>query len=186
MISTTVITRYARSIVELAKEHKKLEELREDMQIIADACEESRELRVFLKSPVIKGDKKVAVLRSIFGEKVGKVTMMFIVILVRKGREHYLHGVAKAVYNLYKEEKNIMTLHVSSANGLDEALKAEVEKMAKDLHDGKQVELIETVDPDLIGGVVIRNGDEQWDGSVARRLSDLKREFSKNPYIAEI
>jgi F-type H+-transporting ATPase subunit delta len=186
MISSTVISRYARSIVLLAIERDQLEALREDMRIIADACDESRDLRVLLKSPVVKPDKKSKILKAIFGGKVGEITLRFVDILVRKGREHYLPEVAKAVYRLYKEEKDIMTFHVSSAVKLDDAARAEIMAMASELHGGKDVELLEKVDPELIGGVILRHGDEQWDGSVVRRLHDLKREFSKNPYIAEI
>lgn len=186
MNDSPVIVRYARSIVNLAIERDKLEGLREDMKIIADTCEESRELRRLLKSPVVNSDKKAKILNLVFAGKIGPVTHTFVGILVRKGREYLLHGVAKAVYEMYKVKKNIMTFQVWSAVPLDESQRAEVVRMSKKLHGGKEIELIETVDPSLIGGVIIRHGDEQWDGSVVRRLHDFKREFSKNPYIAKI
>jgi len=67
----------------------------------------------------------------------------------------------------------------------DDARKRVVE-LANAKHPGKSIELVEKVDPSIIGGVTIRIGDEQYDGSVSRRLSDMRREFSKNPYIPEI
>ena len=64
--------------------------------------------------------------------------------------------------------------------------RAQVLQMARERHPGKTIELQESVDPSLIGGLVLRIGDQQVDASVSRRLSDLRRKFSENPYIPEI
>lgn len=181
-----VAYRYASSLINLAKEKGTVENIHDDMQMVAKTCFGSHDLMVMLKSPVIKGDKKAAVLGKIFGGKIGEVTTRFMGILIRKGREAMLPEVAAAFNELYKQHQGIITAEVASAVPLDEATREEVRAQALAKHPGKTIQLIEKVDPLLIGGVIIRIGDEQYDGSVSRRLSDLRRDFSKNPYIPAI
>jgi len=178
--------RYARSLMELAHERGDLEGAHEDMVLVAKVCSENHELIVLLKSPVVKADKKAVILDKIFAGKVGELTKSFIGILVRKGREGLLPDVANAFALLYKINKGIVTAQVTSAAPLSDTARARVKALAEKQHPGKSIELVEHVDPSLIGGVTIRIGDEQYDGSVSRHLSDLRREFSKNPYIPAI
>lgn len=181
-----VAYRYARSLMSLAKELGTVEAIHEDMQLVANTCVGSHDLMVLLKSPVIKGDKKAAVLGKIFGGKIGEVTTRFMGILVRKGRESMLPMVAAAFNELYKKEQGIITAEIVSAVALTDEAREKVRALAMAKYPGKTIQLVEKVDPHLIGGVIIRVGDEQYDGSVSRRLSDLRRDFSKNPYIPAI
>jgi F-type H+-transporting ATPase subunit delta len=181
-----VAYRYARSLMELAQEKGVLAGVHEDMRLVAATCAASRDLLVLLKSPVVKSDKKDKVLDQVFAGKIGQLTSAFMGILVRKGREALLPHVAAAFDELYKQQRGIVTAHVKSAAPLNEATRAQVRALAEQQHPGKTVELEEAVDASLIGGLTIRIGDEQYDGSVSRRISDLRRKFSENPYIPEI
>jgi len=181
-----VAYRYARSLISLAKEQGSVESIQEDMQLVANTTAESHELVVLLNSPVVKADKKVLILNKIFAGKVGEVTSRFMGILVRKGREALLPEIAAAYNELYKKDKNILTVEVTSAVELSAGSVEKVRAQAIEEHPGMTLELVKRIDPSLIGGVIIRIGDEQYDGSVSRRLSDLRRDFSKNPYIPAI
>ncbi len=181
-----VAYRYARSVMELALEKGQLDAVHGDMQLVANTCAGSRELRSLLRSPVVKPDAKGRILEKVFGGKVGPMTAAFIGILVRKGRELLLPHVAGAFTELYKQHKGIVTVQVVSAAALDDKARAQVRAMAEARHPGRSIDMQEQVDPALIGGLSIRIGDEQVDGTVSRRLADLRREFSKNPYIPAI
>lgn len=181
-----VAYRYARSLMELAQEKGVLAGVAEDMRLVADTCTANRDLIMLLSSPVVKADKKVKVLEMIFANKTGALTTTFIGILVRKGRERLLPDVAAAFSLLYKISKNIVVAQVTSAVALNDQTRANVRALAEKQHPGKTIELVEVVNADLIGGLSIRIGDELYDGSVSRHLADLRREFSKNPYIPAI
>jgi F-type H+-transporting ATPase subunit delta len=183
---TPVAYRYARSLMQLARERGELEAAREDMFLVAETCANSRELRQLLKSPVLKADRKIKVVGRVFGGKVGHMTKRFIDILVRKGREGMLPEVAQAFQAAYRNEQHILLAEVKSAVPLNGTARAQVKKMAEERHPGKTITLVETVDPSLIGGVIVRIGDEQIDGSVSRRLSDHGRKFSENPNKPDI
>jgi F-type H+-transporting ATPase subunit delta len=186
MIASPVAYRYARSIMELARTEGRLDGTLEDMDLIARTTGENHELLVLLKSPVVKADTKARILERIFAGKIGTVTAKFITILIRKGREALLPEIAMAFTSLYRVEKNIVMVQVRSAVPISEAARKQVRQLAEKQHPSKTIEISETVDPSLIGGLIVRIGDDQYDGSVARRLQDLRRKFSENPYIPEI
>lgn len=181
-----VAYRYARSLMQLAKEHGEVDAVRDDLQLVANTCAHSQDLRVMLQSPVIKGDSKLRVLGRLFGGQIGRISERFVNILVRKGREGMIEEIAQAFQNVYRQANGIQVADVRSAAPLSEEARAHVRHLVQQRHPGKTIDLLETVEPQLIGGAVIRVGDEQIDASVARRLGDLRRKFSENPYIPEI
>jgi F-type H+-transporting ATPase subunit delta len=186
MIVSSAAYRYARSIKELAATEGRLQGTLEDMDLIAATTRANRDLLVLLKSPVVKADRKSRILEAIFAGKIGTVTARFINILVRKGREALLPEIATAFTRLYQEEKGIVVVHVRSAAPLSDLARKQVRQLAEKEHPGKTIELSESIEWDLIGGIIIRIGDHQYDGSVLRRLQELRRKFSENPYIPEI
>lgn len=184
MKGTRVATRYAKSLLRLALERGELEKAYADMQLIASTCKQSKDLSIFLKSPIIKTDKKLAVLNEIFSNRVSKLTQEFIDVITRKRREIYLEGIANDFVAQYREHKKILTAVITTAVGLDDTLKKKVLEIVKGTAKS-EVELVEKVDKDLIGGFVLTIGDKQVDASVARKLKQLTMSFSENPYVKE-
>ena len=184
MEGTRVAARYAKSFIELATEQGVVEQAYADMKQIAEVCKSNHDFVTFLKSPIIKTDKKQAVLKEVFAGKLNKVTDAFVRLITDKRREIYLEEIAHQFINQYKEKKKILTAVVTTANGIDEATRKKVMEIVKG--SGKsEVVLEEKIDKNLIGGFVLRVGDKQIDASIARKLSLLKRSFNENPFIKE-
>lgn len=175
--------RYAKSLLDFAESEKILAEVAADMQVVQAACKENADLVKFLKSPLIKADKKTAVLDKIFSGKIGKVTEKFVKIIVRKRREIILPEIAAAFEALYREQQGIVLAEVTTAIALDEALRAKINALVKNTHD--KVELKEHVNPDIIGGIVIKIGDAQYDDSILSRIAEIKRLQQTNPYVSQ-
>jgi F-type H+-transporting ATPase subunit delta len=121
----------------------------------------------------------------VFEGKLSALTMGFITLLTRKGREGYLPEIVESFVNQLRRHQGITVAEVVSAVALDAASRTKMLESAKKLAGG-EVELVEKVDPTLIGGFVLKVGDRQIDSAIANRIKALKREFAENPYIAEI
>lgn len=176
-----VSKRYAKSIIGLAQERKSLEETHGDMQQLLNACRQNPELSRMLKNPLIKPDKKHAILKAAFTGRISDLSMGFIQIIVRKRREQFLEEIAAEFVAQYKHIKGITSATVVSAVPLDATLRAEVSALLKKLSK-MEVSLEEKVDPALIGGFVLRFGDVQYDASIAKSLSDIRMGFNSNLY----
>lgn len=186
MADSRAASRYVKSLLGLAVEQKALEQVHQDMLLFSKVSEENRAFRLMLQNPVIKHDKKLAILTEIFKGKVNDLTMAFFNIITRKNREPILVGIAKEFHAAYNTYKGIGKATVITAVPLDASLRAEFEQLVRNYSDKKQVELIEKVDTEMIGGFVLNVGDRQIDASIKNKIKTLKLKFSQNPYIKEI
>ncbi|MEX1241236.1 MAG: ATP synthase F1 subunit delta [Cyclobacteriaceae bacterium] len=186
MADSRAASRYVKSLLDLAVEKKALEEVHRDMLLFSDAVSKSRAFELLLQNPVIRHDKKLEILKKIFGGKVHILTMAFFEIITRKNREPILAGVAREFHNAYNEHKGIGRASLTTAVPLDAKLRGQFEKLVQKYSEKKQIELVEKVDPDLIGGFILNVGDRQVDASIRNKIRILKVQFSQNPYIKEL
>lgn len=185
MRESRVSHRYAKSLLDLALEKGQLEQVSEDMRVVLQTIHQNRDLSVLLRSPVVKTDKKQEILKAIFGGHIGVITTEFLDIITRKRRESELEAIAEAFVSQYRKHKQILTAVITTAQGLDEKLRAQVLEIVKQSAGGKAIELVEKTDKELLGGFILRVGDKQVDASVLRQIRNLERNFNENPYIKE-
>jgi F-type H+-transporting ATPase subunit delta len=179
--------RYAQALVSLAKERNELDAVFADMQSFTAAFNESEDLRTMLKSPVIRFDKKIAVLEILFGSHFSPLTKIFIEKIARGKREKYLGDIAKAYIYQVNSSNGIFTVKVKTASPLSAEHRARIQELAKKelslAGNVKDVRFEEVVDPSLIGGFILTVGDRQIDTSFAQKLRELERSFSGNIYV---
>lgn len=179
-----VASRYAKSLLLIAIEENVLEELHNDMQLVYDVCANNHDLVLLLKSPIVRTDKKTAILNEIFGKKISQISNSFISIILTKKREGLLGDIADAFIDAYKLYKNITTALVTTAVTLTKEQKSKIIDLLGEESKG-DIDLKEMVDDSIIGGLILRVGDKQVDESIKRKLINLEMEFEKNPYIKE-
>jgi F-type H+-transporting ATPase subunit delta len=170
-------TRYAKSLMDLVIESNQLDAIRNDMKAIEKTCAQNSDFVLFLKSPIIKTDKKIEVLKALFEGKISALSLSFLNLITSKNREAYIQEITHAFDEQYKTNKNIFTAVVTSAKGLDSISKQKVLDLIKSQIKG-EVELLEKVDANTIGGFILKIGDKQIDRTVARQLSNLKKELT--------
>lgn len=186
MSVTRIATRYAKSLLDLAVEKDKLERVKADVDIFKEAVK-VRDFYLLLKSPIVKADKKMVILHTLFDDKFDRITFEFLNILVRKGREAYLPEIAKEFIDQYRKVKKISVVKVTTAKPLtQQALEAIRQKLLASSATNDHVEINTEVDPDLIGGFVIEFDDKLYDASVKHKVDQLRKEFKDNLYISQI
>lgn len=182
MSFTKITVRYAKALFDLALEQQMIDRVKDDMALIDTVCHENRALVVMLHNPVISADKKQKILFSVFAGHVHPLTMNFLKILLRKRREQYIDGIADAFVKIYRDYKGIAVASVTGAMSLTESEKQTILGILSKLTE-KDVELIETIRTEILGGFIIQMDDYQIDQSVVTKIKNLKKDFEKNPYI---
>ncbi len=186
MADSRVAGRYIKSLLGLAVEMGAVEDVHRDMLLFSRLCNQNRAFAVMLRSPVIRHEKKRAILEKIFTGKVHKLTLGMIDIITRKNREPLLPAIAGEFHNAYNEYKGIGQAFITTTIPMDKELRGIIEGIVKKLSDKKQVELNEKVDKELIGGFVLNVGDQQIDASIRSKLRMLQLKFHENYYVKEV
>jgi len=168
-----VASRYAKSLIELAKEKNALEAVFEDMKLFKDTASKNRGLMLALKSPVVRHEKKLAILKAIFHDRVDPISYAIFIIITKKNRESILDAIADEFIKLYDENQGILSATVITTTPLTEELRKQFIDIVASAT-GKNVKLEEKVDSGLIGGYVLRVNDRQIDASLRSRLNELK------------
>lgn len=184
MVITKLARVYAKALLDFAKEIGKVEEVRKDMKLVYQVVASAPDLQVMLKSPVINADKKIGVLREVFQKHVDQVSLKLVELMVRQGREASLRQVSLAYENMYLQYKGIEKVLVTTAYELNKEELAAVEQKAAAITQ-KEVLLETSVDPDIIGGLILRVKDQQYNASLAHGLRQLKRQFRENKYVKD-
>jgi F-type H+-transporting ATPase subunit delta len=168
---------YSRALFEVAKEHGKLDVVREQLGQFADALDQNRELAVFFFSPYFStGEKKDGLRRTVEG--ADPTVLNFLETLLERHRMPAIFRIRAEYTRLWDEENKLLPVEVTSAVDLDEAT-------VKNLGDrigqqtGQRVELTSKVDPSILGGIVLRVGNQILDASIKHRLDQLRKHVAQ-------
>lgn len=177
MKSSKSASRYAQALLDLSIEKGNLESVAADMKFFATVCDENRDLELMLESPIVKADKKIAVLTAVF-EQFDPMSKSFLALIVKNRREGILPQIAAAFDGILKAHKGIVPVTLVSAKKLDASVKATILSKVQTMANGT-LEVTEEIDESLIGGFMVRMGDHQIDASVSSQLGKLKQRLTK-------
>jgi ATP synthase F1 delta subunit len=164
---------YARSLFEVAQEQDKLDVVRDQLGEFADALDSSRELQQFLFTPYFStAEKEEGIDRAVTG--ADPVIVNFLKLLIENHRMPVIFRVRRAYDALWEEANRLLPVHVTSAIELDSKTVSQIgDQIAEQT--GQKVELSSEVDPDILGGIVVRVGNSVLDASVRSRLEKLRK-----------
>ena len=179
---STIARRYAQALYAQAADDAAVDRVDDDVALVRETVEASRELAGVLASPVVTSRQKTRIVEALFGAKVSPTAMTFVRFLIEHGREALLPDVARAYVALRDEQQGTVEAHVRAALPLPEGERQQLKK-ALEARTGKKVRLDVREDASLIGGLVIRIGDTVYDGSVRNQLAEL-RERMDTPAVS--
>ena len=178
--------RYAKGLMQFATETGKGAEINREMIDLKNSIQSSRELAQFLSSPVLDSRRKNTIAKELF-KGFSPATQNFIKLVIDQRREGLLKQIATQFNQIYDHSNNVRTAEVISASELNDELVEEILGKAKaKMGEGFTYKIENKVNPDLIGGFILRVGDKQIDSTVRARLNKLKKEFEINDYVAKI
>ena len=177
MAIDTVAARYAKSLLDLAQEQGLTETMYKDMQFFKNTVAQSRPLMLMLKNPIVRAEKKSAVIKAAFTNRVNPITMAFFEIIAKKNREGIMDAIAEQFITQYDKLKGVERATVITTVPLTAPQREKFIAMVMQSTGSKSVELEEKLDSNLIGGYVLRLGDRQVDGSIRSQLNDLRLKF---------
>jgi len=174
--------RYAKALLQSALEQDILDDVEKDMRFILHTVRDSRDLVLFLKSPIIKTEDKQEVLARIFNDHVSGETTSLLQLLSEKNREELLGDICTGFIDLYNQHYGIIQVDITTAYQLSSAQRDDLHE-ALESSTGKKVEMDVTIDTDIMGGVIVRIDDTVLDGSVKYKIRKLKNQFAVNAAV---
>lgn len=177
MKSTKVASRYAKSLLEIAIEQKNVDSVLGDMKFLLQTNNETRDFELLVASPIINADKKIEIFEKVF-DQFEAVSMNFVKLITKNGREEFLPEIARSFEAQVKEYKGIVPITIITASALDNATRSKIVAKVQETVNG-QLEIEEKIDASLIGGFMVRMGDMQIDASIANQFNNLKQRLTR-------
>jgi F-type H+-transporting ATPase subunit delta len=168
---------YSRALFEVAQEHDVLDDLHEQLGQFADELDTNHDMQVFFFSPYFSSQEKKEGIRKMV-EGADENFVRFLELLAERHRMPALFRIRRAFNALYAEERKLLPVTVTSAVELDEGIVKEIGRKIEE-QTGRKVELTAKVDPNVIGGLVMRVGNMVMDGSIRARLERLRKQVAK-------
>lgn len=177
--------RYAKAILNLAKESSNETLVNDNMKLIVSTIAESDDLDAMLKSPIIKAADKRKVLDAIFGDKVDNIVKGLFNLLEENKRMIMLEPIAKQYSVIYDYHKSMQVAKVTTAVALTKELEEKIQAKIVELT-GNSASIENIINPEILGGFILRVGDVQYDASISNQFNELRREFDNSHYIPKI
>jgi F-type H+-transporting ATPase subunit delta len=177
MSDKKIANRYAQAFMQEAVEKNSVKSIAESMEFILSVCESSKDLRNVLNNPIIHTMQKQNALLKIF-KSCDPLISNFITLICSKNRESLIPLIAESYLELYRTINKIQKVNIQSASPLSDTDQVSIQKYVQGLTGAASIELHTTINKELIGGMVIKFGDNLLDTSITAKLRKLKKELN--------
>jgi F-type H+-transporting ATPase subunit delta len=172
-----IATVYARSLFDVAREQDKLDVVLEQLDEFTTALQSDQQLQVFFFSPYFSSQEKIEGLQRVL-DGADETFLNFLAVVIEKHRMPALFRIRRAFQDLWQEHNKLLPVNVTSAVQLDQGTVDQIgERISQQT--GRKVELSADVQPHILGGIVVRVGNQVLDASVRNRLERLRKQVAR-------
>lgn len=179
MNQSQISVRYAKALYMAAENSKMLADVSADLAKVMDLYHRSDDFTLFLQSSVIKITRKKSILNEIFTAHIQPLTMRFLILLAENRREANLPDISRVFNDLVMAKQGVESVIITTANELSPEVRQNINRYLQ-LKTGKTISLKEKINSEIIGGLILRIGDLQYDGSIANQLKNVKENLLKS------
>lgn len=176
---------YAKALYTLATETGVAERVDQDMRLIGEVCAENRQLTVVFANPTVPVDRKLSIVDALFGPHASDTTMAFLHFVVRKNRSVHLHGICQAYVDMHRKASGIVLGDLVTHQPADEKVRQRAIQLVQQ-YTGKQVELHDHTDPNMLGGYKLQFDGKMYDARLRTKIRKLRIAFSENEYESKL
>lgn len=175
MNDSKISVRYSRALFQSALEKKIIDKVNQDMIFISEICK-FPETKEFLQSPIIVPSKKSTIFHKMLDGNVEDITLSLVDLVVKNGRENFLPSIARVFITETLRFKGITESYLTTAVKVDSKVKKQISDLISKVF-STRVELEEIINPDIIGGFILRVDDKYIDASIKNRLRKIRKEL---------
>ena len=179
MLTSKVAKRYAQGLLNFTQESGNTDSVFTEMGDIVKTIEKSKELQSFFASPIIDVKKKVSIALEIFKD-FSPVTKSMLQLIIKQGRESQMQNIAQEFINKVEDMNGVQRITITSASALSSENISNILKSSELVNHDNKFDVKSVINPEILGGYILRVGDQQVDASVKSKLSKLKKEFQLN------
>jgi F-type H+-transporting ATPase subunit delta len=179
MLTSKVAKRYAQGLLDFTNESGQTNAVFAEMKDVKKVMSESEDLNKFFKTPYIDAKKKEDVAKEIF-KGFSPVSQNLITLVIRHGRENHLKNIAQEFINKVEDINGVQRITLTTATQLSKENVDQILKSTDLVKAGSNFDLNLTINPDILGGYILRVGDQQIDASVKSKLNNIKKDFHLN------
>ena len=173
-MNPVISNRYAKALFLLAKKENLLQEISRESQSVIDFFSNQKMAMMLLKNPVVSKEKKINIFQKSLQGQLSTLMQSFIKLVINKGRYRDLLSILDQYIEIYKKEMNIISLELVTTKKINDSLK---QKINNKLGAQENVVFKETIDPKVLGGILIRLNDLQFDATVKNKLNNVRKTF---------
>ncbi len=178
-------TNYAKALLLLATERGEADRVMDDMRLVNEVMASNRELRVVFANPTVPHDRKAAVAQQLFGERVSKATMAFLLFVVKKNRSVNLQGISESFMSQWRDANGIVLSDLVTHQPIDDRAREMATRMVED-YTGRKVELHDRTDPNMLGSFKLEFDNKMYDARIRTKIRKLRIEFARNDYESKL
>ncbi len=176
MSTSAIRVRYAKALFAAAKDKNILDTVQTDIQKVFNVCIHSSDFFLVLESPVVKTSKKAELITKIFKEDINSLTLNFLLLITYNKRENHIQGICRNFLELTRKEQNIKSAVLLTASEINTKTVDKIKSLIeKELN--SKVEISCQVRPEIIGGLILKIDDKQYDSSVTTQLRKIKQDL---------